>query len=439
VATLGLVPPPPGVSDVPYHQGTVLAGARTDGGSGSSAAGPAVTAADVLSANLTVQGLPLIKPPYSRITAINLDTGDFRWQVPFGATPPNITNHSALKGLGLPPLGRPGNNNGSLVTKTLLIIGEKNFGPTPSGQRGAMLRAYDKTTGQEVGSVYLPAPQTGSPMTYMLNGQQHLVVAISGGSYTGDLNSTLVRHDRSRDDEGGAPGLKFENALKVSNLSFNFGDKRILDAINLTINKGDVVGIIGKSGSGKTTLMNLLLGLYAPREGQIQVDEVVLDESTFKKWHRTIGLVPQNLVMIEGTIEENIVFSPGPLEVDHFKLTLAIERSGLKGFIESLPMGLHTPVSESALTLSGGQRQRIAIARALYHSNKFLLFDEATSSLDNEIISVITDSIANLAANGSTILLITHQPVLLKCCTRVYQLEQGAISLVGKEKYEASA
>jgi ABC-type bacteriocin/lantibiotic exporter with double-glycine peptidase domain len=182
------------------------------------------------------------------------------------------------------------------------------------------------------------------------------------------LNSTLVRHDRSRDDEGGAPGLKFENALKVSNLSFNFGDKRILDAINLTINKGDVVGIIGKSGSGKTTLMNLLLGLYAPREGQIQVDEVVLDESTFKKWHRTIGLVPQNLVMIEGTIEENIVFSPGPLEVDHFKLTLAIERSGLKGFIESLPMGLHTPVSESALTLSGGQRQRIAIARALYHS-----------------------------------------------------------------------
>jgi quinoprotein glucose dehydrogenase len=187
VATLGLVSPSPGVSDVPYHQGTVLAGARTDGGSGSSAAGPAVAAADVLSANLTVQGLPLIKPPYSRITAINLDTGDFRWQVPFGATPPNITNHPALKGLDLPPLGRPGNNNGSLVTKTLLIIGEKNFGPTPSGQRGAMLRAYDKTTGQEVGSVYLPAPQTGSPMTYMLNGLQYLVVAISGGSYTGEL------------------------------------------------------------------------------------------------------------------------------------------------------------------------------------------------------------------------------------------------------------
>jgi len=187
VATLGLVPPPLGVATVPYHQGTVLAGARTDGGSGSNASGPAAAAADALSANLTVQGLPIIKPPYSRITAINMDTGDFRWQIPFGATPPNIANHPALKGLNLPPMGRPGNNNGTLVTKTLLIAGEKNFGPTPSGQRGAMLRAYDKATGTEVAALYLPAPQTGSPMTYMLNGQQHLVVAISGGTYTGEL------------------------------------------------------------------------------------------------------------------------------------------------------------------------------------------------------------------------------------------------------------
>jgi quinoprotein glucose dehydrogenase len=187
VATLGLVPPPPGGPTVPYHQGTVLAGARTDGGAGSNASGPAAAAADALSANLTVQGLPIVKPPYSRITAINMDTGDFRWQVPFGATPPNITNHPALKGLKLPPLGRPGNNNGTLVTKTLLIAGEKNFGPTPSGQRGAMLRAFDKLTGDELGAVYLPAPQTGSPMTYMWNGRQYLVVAIGGGAYTGEL------------------------------------------------------------------------------------------------------------------------------------------------------------------------------------------------------------------------------------------------------------
>jgi glucose dehydrogenase len=230
VATAGLVPPPPGVAETKYFQGTVLSGARLTGGSGSGAgaatpagaAGPDGRSTIVPPAGrgaapaaagggrgggrggaaagggggsgeggggggLTVQGLPLIRPPYSRITAINLDTGDFRWQVPFGATPDNIRNNPALKGLDLPPLGRPGNNSGNVVTKTLVIIGEHNVGPTPSGQRGAMLRAFDKTSGKEVGAVYMPAPQSGSPMTYMLNGKQYVVVAISGGTYSGEL------------------------------------------------------------------------------------------------------------------------------------------------------------------------------------------------------------------------------------------------------------
>jgi quinoprotein glucose dehydrogenase len=191
IATLGLVPAPAGRSDMPYFQGTVVAGARLTGGSGAGAAtatGPVVSASEAASENLTVQGLPLVKPPYSRVTAIDLDTGDFRWQVPFGATPDNIRNHPALKGLTLPPVtGRSGNNPGTLVTKTLVIAGEHNFGPTPSGQRGAMLRALDKATGTEIGAVYMPAPQSGSPMTYMLNGKQYLVVAISGGAYSGEL------------------------------------------------------------------------------------------------------------------------------------------------------------------------------------------------------------------------------------------------------------
>ncbi len=196
IATLGLMPPPAGRSDMPYFQGTVLSGARLTGGSGSDAGPSARPAASVAAApaggegggsSLTVQGLPLVKPPYSRITAIDLDKGEFRWQVPFGETPDNIRQHPALKGLNLPPLGRQGNNSGTLVTKTLLIAGESNFGPTPSGARGAMLRAFDKATGREVGAVYMPAPQSGSPMTYQLNGRQYIVVAISGGNYAGEL------------------------------------------------------------------------------------------------------------------------------------------------------------------------------------------------------------------------------------------------------------
>ena len=112
-AAMGLVPPAPGVSDLPYHQGTVLTGARQSGGSGSATAeaGGAVRA-------LSVQGLPLVKPPYSRISAIDLTKGEIRWQVPHGATPDLVKNHPALKGIDLPPTGRPGNNVGTLVTRT---------------------------------------------------------------------------------------------------------------------------------------------------------------------------------------------------------------------------------------------------------------------------------------------------------------------------------
>jgi len=182
VGTLGLVPPPPGAApDVRYHQGTALAGARRSGGSGSASAeaGGAVT-------SLTIQGLPLVKPPYGQINAINMDTGDILWQVAHGETPDPIKNNPALKGLNIPRTGRPG-NVGTLVTKTLVVSGEPGFGMTSTGQRGSMLRAYDKKSGAEAGAVYMPAPQSGSPMTYMLNGKQYLVVAISGGTYSAEL------------------------------------------------------------------------------------------------------------------------------------------------------------------------------------------------------------------------------------------------------------
>jgi glucose dehydrogenase len=134
----------------------------------------------------TGQGLPIIKPPYGRINAIDLDTGNFLWQVPHGETPEAVKNHPALKGLDIPRTGRNG-AIGTLVTKTLVIAGEPGYGPTPSGARGSMLRAYDKRSGADAGAVYLPAPQSGSPMTYMLNGRQYLVLAISGGNYSGEL------------------------------------------------------------------------------------------------------------------------------------------------------------------------------------------------------------------------------------------------------------
>lgn len=136
--------------------------------------------------SLSVQGLPLVKPPWGRITAVDLNKGEIAWQVAHGETPDNVKNHPALKGLNIPRTGRQG-RIGTLVTKTLVIAGEGGFGPTPSGTRGAMLRAYDKATGREAGAVYMPAPQTGSPMTYMRGGKQFIVVAASGAGYSGEL------------------------------------------------------------------------------------------------------------------------------------------------------------------------------------------------------------------------------------------------------------
>jgi len=209
-STLGLVQPDPAKSDFGYvlgvaranaapvqtqtessgparnePQAAAAAGGRGQapaGGRGQAPAGGRGGGAGALS----VQGLPLIKPPYGRITAIDLNKGDIAWQIAHGDTPDNVKNHPALKGLDIPRTGRAG-RIGVLVTKNLVIAGEGGFNTTPNGERGAMLRAYDKATGSDVGAVYMPAPQTGSPMTYFYNGKQYIVVAISGASYTGEL------------------------------------------------------------------------------------------------------------------------------------------------------------------------------------------------------------------------------------------------------------
>jgi quinoprotein glucose dehydrogenase len=206
MGSYSLVPTPdPGLSEMPYIQGTATAGARRTAGAGSVSGGgqrvigssspaPAASAGAAGTGGgegggggvTNIQGLPLGKPPYGQISAINLDKGDIVWQVPHGETPDNVRNNPALKGIDIPRTGR-GGIIGVLVTKALVIAGEAGFGPTPSGVRGAMLRAYDKATGREVGAIYMPAPQSGSPMTYMLNGRQYIVVAVSGGNYSGEL------------------------------------------------------------------------------------------------------------------------------------------------------------------------------------------------------------------------------------------------------------
>ena len=135
---------------------------------------------------LNVEGIPIIKTPWGRISAIDLNKGELLWQVADGETADNIRNHRLLEGVDIPRTGRPG-RVGTLITKTLVIAGDGGAFTNEEGVEGAMLRAYDKMTGQELGAVYIPQMQTGSPMTYMIDGKQHIVVAVSGGGYGGEL------------------------------------------------------------------------------------------------------------------------------------------------------------------------------------------------------------------------------------------------------------
>jgi quinoprotein glucose dehydrogenase len=166
---------------------------NTGGGGDTGVAGGGAPGCNLMPCAITVQGLPIVKPPWGRITAIDLNKGELVWQIAHGDTPDAVKAHPALKGLRIPRTGRTAGAGGSsggigtLVTRTLVIAGEGGTVTTPSGQRGAMLRAYDKATGEERGAVYMPGAQTGSPMTYMLNGKQFIVLSVSSSTMPGEI------------------------------------------------------------------------------------------------------------------------------------------------------------------------------------------------------------------------------------------------------------
>ncbi|MFA5908818.1 MAG: PQQ-binding-like beta-propeller repeat protein [Vicinamibacterales bacterium] len=206
ITSTSLAPPPSSYSDIRYLSGIEGREFREVLGPGDCCAAdspraaaqaaaaaaptPAPAAAPTppgLFGGLTVEGLTILKPPYGTISAVNLDRGEIVWQVAHGDTPDNVRNHPLLKGLTIPKTGQPGTSGiGLMVTKSLVVMGDSQMTTTPEHPRGAMLRAYDKATGSQVGMVLMPAQQSGSPMTYLAGGRQFIVVAISGGNYSGE-------------------------------------------------------------------------------------------------------------------------------------------------------------------------------------------------------------------------------------------------------------
>jgi ABC-type bacteriocin/lantibiotic exporter with double-glycine peptidase domain len=217
--------------------------------------------------------------------------------------------------------------------------------------------------------------------------------------------------------------------LVISELNFSYDSmsKLVLKDINLTINKGDVIGLIGESGVGKSTFVDLILGINQPNSGTLLFNgkDILLPDTN---WNHQLGYIQQNVFLSDDTLVANIALGIDAKDVDFKKLNIAIDQSQLTNFVKELPLGLQTNVGERGLRISGGQRQRIGIARALYRNPNFLVFDEATSNLDVQTEAAIMSSIKDLSLT-KTIIIIAHRKSALSFCNKIYKIQNGNLKL----------
>ena len=222
----------------------------------------------------------------------------------------------------------------------------------------------------------------------------------------------------------------FKKSIEFKNVSFRYSSDKpwVLKNINLYIPKGMSIGFVGKTGSGKSTMLDLLMGLLKPNEGNISVDDNLLELGGI-----SIAHVPQNIFLADSSLAENIAFGIPFEGINMSKVKMAAQKAQIADFIESRKNGYMTLVGEQGVQLSGGQRQRIGIARALYRDSDILVFDEATSALDNSTERLVMDTIGHLR-NDLTIVMIAHRLSTVRECDIIVELDDGEI--IAKGSYD---
>lgn len=220
-----------------------------------------------------------------------------------------------------------------------------------------------------------------------------------------------------------------EQAIIFEGVSFGYGDRLVLDAVDLRLQVGTFTSLIGPSGAGKTTILDLLSLLLAPQAGRILVDGVPIGTLDRRLWRRFIGYVPQDTLLLHDSVLANVTLGDPALTREQAEA--ALRQAGAWAFVERMPDGMDSIVGERGGNLSGGQRQRIAIARALAHGPRFLILDEATSALDPEAEEAISQTIRRLTP-AITIIAVSHRPALVNVADQVFRLRDGKLAPVDR-------
>ncbi len=266
----------------------------------------------------------------------------------------------------------------------------------------------------------------------MMPAMSSIVAAVNRIRYGQSVAETIATNIQMIDAEaeevpaGQAEPIEFTTAIELDGVDFTYEDgTEVIRNLDLTIKRGESVGIVGATGAGKSTLLDLILGLLHPTTGRITIDGRDL-ETDIRGWQAAIGLVPQSIYLLDDTIRRNVAFGVPDSEIDQTALADAIELARLENFIDTLPQGLETTVGERGVRLSGGQRQRVAIARALYRKPQVLIFDEGTASLDNLTEAELLRAIEGLRGER-TIITVAHRLTTVQGCDRVILLADGEI------------
>ena len=267
---------------------------------------------------------------------------------------------------------------------------------------------------------------------YRLAGQMNLLqgsyqsLASCESAFWSLLEQVTAAEAEAEEGSGEKRLAQLSRGITMQDVTFSYGDRKVLDEVSLSVPAGTFAAIVGPSGAGKTTIVDLIVGLHCSQQGRILVDDAPIEDLRVEAWRQLIGYVPQEVLLFHDTVLRNVTLGDDGISRDD--VWEALGKAGARDFVRELPDDLDTMIGERGTKLSGGQRQRIAIARALVQRPGLLVLDEVTTALDPRTEAELCSTLRALKGEV-TIVAVSHQPALMAVADMVYRLEDGSVTL----------